>query len=147
MGESGMRVADVLGGTKTLGERPKNTDDWMALIETGLPAAAAEAIKDVVGLDDPTLAVVLGVSIRTIARARSTRDGRLDSVVSDRLYRLARLVAIARVVLEHDDKAVHWLTHPQPGLGDRRPIDLAKSEPGAREIENLLLRIEHGVYS
>ena len=68
-------------------------------------------------------------------------------MVSDRLYRPARLVAIARVVLEHDDKAVYWLTHEQPGLGDRRPIDLAKSEPGAREIENLLLRIEHGVYS
>ncbi|HEY0942713.1 MAG TPA: antitoxin Xre/MbcA/ParS toxin-binding domain-containing protein [Steroidobacter sp.] len=146
MTESGQRVAEVLGGSKILGQRPHNTDDWMSLIETGLPAAAAEALKEVVGLDDPSLATTLGVSIRTLARARAAQ-GRLDSVVSDRLYRLARLVAIARVVLEHDDKAVHWLTHPQPGLGGRRPIDLAKSEPGAREIENLLLRIEHGVYS
>lgn len=146
MSEAGQRVAEVLGGARVLGRRPKNTDDWMTLIETGLPTAAAEAIKNVVGLDDPSLAVTLGVSIRTLARARASQ-GRLDSVVSDRLYRLARLVAIARVVLEHDDKAVHWLTHPQPGLGDRRPIDLARSEPGAREIENLLLRIEYGVYS
>lgn len=146
MTESGQRVAEVLGGARVLGNRPKNTDEWMTLIETGLPTAAAEALKDVVGLDDPSLAVTLGVSIRTLARARAIQ-GRLDSVASDRLYRLARLVAIARVVLEHDDKAVHWLTHPQPGLGGRRPIDLAKSEPGAREIENLLLRIEHGVYS
>jgi putative toxin-antitoxin system antitoxin component (TIGR02293 family) len=146
MTESGQRVAEVLGGTKVLGNRPKNTDEWMTMIETGLPTAAVEALKEVVGLDDPSLAVTLGVSIRTLARVRAS-EGRLDSVVSDRLYRLARLVAIARVVLEHDDKAVHWLTHEQPGLGDRRPIDLAKSEPGAREIENLLLRIEHGVYS
>jgi putative toxin-antitoxin system antitoxin component (TIGR02293 family) len=146
MTESLPRVAEVLGGTRVLGEHPKNTDAWMTLIETGLPAAAAEALKDVVGLDDPSLAVTLGVSIRTLARIRAIQ-GRLDSVVSDRLYRLARLVAIARVVLEHDDTAVHWLTHSQPGLGDRRPIDLARSEPGAREVENLLLRIEHGVYS
>lgn len=146
MTDSAQRVADVLGGTKVLGGRLKNTDDWMTMIETGLPTAAVEALKDVVGLDDPSLAVTLGVSIRTLARARAS-DARFDSVVSDRLYRLARLVAIARVVLEHDDKAVYWLTHPQPGLANRRPIDLARSEPGAREIENLLLRIEHGVYS
>ncbi|WP_157995117.1 type II RES/Xre toxin-antitoxin system antitoxin [Peristeroidobacter soli] len=146
MTESVPRVAEVLGGVSVLGEQPKNTDAWMTMIETGLPAAAAEALKEVVGLDDPSLAVALGVSIRTLARTRAVR-GRLDSVVSDRLYRLARLVAIARVVLEHDDQAVYWLTHPQPGLGDRRPIDFARSEPGAREVENLLLRIEHGVYS
>ena len=146
MTESVPRVAEVLGGVRVLGEQPKNADAWMTMIETGLPAAAAEALKDVVGLDDPSLAVTLGVSIRTLARARAVQ-GRLDSVVSDRLYRLARLVAIARVVLEHDDTAVYWLTHSQPGLGDRRPIDLARSEPGAREVENLLLRIEHGVYS
>lgn len=146
MTDSAHQVAEVLGGTKVLGSRLKNTDDWMAMIETGLPPAAVEALKEVVGLDDPSLAVTLGVSIRTLARVRAS-EGRLDSVVSDRLYRLARLVAIARVVLEHDDKAVYWLTHPQPGLGNRRPIDLARSEPGAREIENLLLRIEHGVYS
>jgi putative toxin-antitoxin system antitoxin component (TIGR02293 family) len=146
MTESVSRVAEVLGGARVLGKQPKNMDAWMTLIETGLPAAAAEALKDVVGLDDPSLAVTLGTSIRTLARARAVQ-GRLDSVVSDRLYRLARLVAIARVVLEHDDRAVYWLTHPQPGLGDRRPIDLARSEPGAREVENLLLRIEHGVYS
>lgn len=144
--ESAQRVAEVLGGARVLGHRPRNTDDWMTLIETGLPTAAAEALKEVVGLDDPSLAVTLGVSIRTLARARASQ-GRLDSVVSDRLYRLARLVAIARIVMEYDDRAVHWLTHPQPGLGGRRPIDLAKSDPGAREIENLLLRIEHGVYS
>jgi putative toxin-antitoxin system antitoxin component (TIGR02293 family) len=146
MTESVSRVAEVLGGARVLGKQPKNMDAWMTLIETGLPAAAAEALKDVVGLDDPSLAITLGTSIRTLARARAVQ-GRLDSVVSDRLYRLARLVAIARVVLEHDDRAVYWLTHPQPGLGDRRPIDLARSEPGAREVENLLLRIEHGVYS
>lgn len=61
--------------------------------------------------------------------------------VGDRLYRLARLV------LEDDDKALGWLASPQPGLGGRRPADLAHTETGMREIENLLLRIEHGAYS
>ena len=139
-------VAEILGGARVLGSRMKSSEDWMDIIEAGLPAAAMEALKERVGLDDPSMATTLGISIRTLARVRASQ-GLLDSVVSDRLYRLARLVAIARVVLEYDDRAVQWLTQSQPGLGNRRPIDMAKSEPGAREVENLLMRIEHGVYS
>lgn len=61
--------------------------------------------------------------------------------------RLVRLAALAHEVLEHDENAEHWLIHAQPGLGNRRPVDVARSEPGSREVERLLLRIEHGVYS
>jgi putative toxin-antitoxin system antitoxin component (TIGR02293 family) len=146
MATAAEHVADVLGGSRVLGSRAKNTDDWMRLIESGLPAEAAEVLKERIGLDDPSVAATLGISIRTLARARASH-ARFDAVVSDRLYRLARLVAIARAVLEHDDRAVQWLTQPQPGLGNRRPIDVARNEPGAREVENLLIRIEHGVYS
>jgi putative toxin-antitoxin system antitoxin component (TIGR02293 family) len=67
--------------------------------------------------------------------------------MSDAESRLMRIAALAREVLEHDEKAEHWLTHSQPSLDQRRPIDLARSERGAREVEILLLRIEHGVYS
>jgi uncharacterized protein (DUF2384 family) len=34
-----------------------------------------------------------------------------------------------------------------PALGWRTPIDFAQTEPGAREVENLIGRIEHGVFS
>ncbi|HEY5755503.1 MAG TPA: MbcA/ParS/Xre antitoxin family protein [Steroidobacter sp.] len=60
---------------------------------------------------------------------------------------LARLIELARAVLEDDDKAADWFTNSQCGLGGQRPIDLACNEADAREIENLLLRIEHSVYS
>ena len=146
MATSADQVADVLGGQKVLGRRPKTMSDWMQLIETGMPAAAAEVLKEKVGLDDSSLATVLGISARTLARTRAGQL-RFDAVVSDRVYRLARLVSIAKEVLEHEDRAVQWLMQPQFGLGQHRPIDLVRSEPGAREVENLLLRIEHGVYS
>jgi putative toxin-antitoxin system antitoxin component (TIGR02293 family) len=43
--------------------------------------------------------------------------------------------------------AREWLTHKQPGLGGAVPLDFARTEIGAREVENLLGRIEYGVYS
>jgi putative toxin-antitoxin system antitoxin component (TIGR02293 family) len=37
------------------------------------------------------------------------------------------------------------LQTPQPGLADVHPVDLLKTEAGAREVEDLLERIEYGV--
>ncbi|MBC7983782.1 MAG: DUF2384 domain-containing protein [Candidatus Obscuribacterales bacterium] len=146
MAASPADVAKVLGGRKALGRTVSVTDDWIDMIAKGLPSSAIDTLKAQVGLDDQTMAAALGLSTRTLARARSGAQ-RLDSVVSDRLYRLARLVAMARWVLENDERAMHWLTQPQFGLGQRRPVDFVKSDPGAREVENLLMRIEHSVYS
>ena len=45
------------------------------------------------------------------------------------------------------DAATDWLTTAQPALGGAVPLDLAKSEVGAREVERLVGRIGHGVFS
>jgi putative toxin-antitoxin system antitoxin component (TIGR02293 family) len=45
------------------------------------------------------------------------------------------------------DAATDWLTTAQPALGGIVPLDLAKSEVGAREVERLVGRLEHGVFS
>jgi putative toxin-antitoxin system antitoxin component (TIGR02293 family) len=71
----------------------------------------------------------------------------LTPVESDRLYRLARLAALAEEVFEDLDRAREWLRQHQRGLGDRAPLDLMRTEVGAREVEDLLGRIEYGVFS
>ena len=50
-------------------------------------------------------------------------------------------------VLESMDHARQWLTSPQLGLGGSVPLEYAETEVGAREVEDLLGRIEYGVYS
>jgi uncharacterized protein (DUF2384 family) len=35
----------------------------------------------------------------------------------------------------------------QKGLGGKTPLEYADTEPGAREVEDLLGRLEHGVFS
>ena len=39
-----------------------------------------------------------------------------------------------------------WMAEPAVALGDRTPLAYARNEAGAQRIEDLLLRIEHGVY-
>ena len=59
----------------------------------------------------------------------------------------AKLLNKAIESLETEEAARNWLNSPQVGLGGVAPIDYAETEAGAQEVENLLGRIEHGVYS
>jgi putative toxin-antitoxin system antitoxin component (TIGR02293 family) len=61
--------------------------------------------------------------------------------------RFARLMGQAVEVMESEENARQWLTSPQVGLGGAVPLEYAETEVGAREVEDLLGRIEHGVYS
>ena len=63
------------------------------------------------------------------------------------MVRYQRLLKKAEDVFGDATCVREWLTHKQTGLGGAVPLDFAKSEIGAREVENLLGRIEYGVYS
>jgi putative toxin-antitoxin system antitoxin component (TIGR02293 family) len=139
-------IADVLGGKKAVGARPKTAAEWQQVIEVGLPVTSLEALKRAVAIPDNLLAALLGISEKTLSRARAGH-GRLDSVASDRLFRVARIGALAIQVLESETRAINWLKRPQIGLGGRVPLSLLTTDIGREQVEKLLLRIEHGVYT
>ena len=78
---------------------------------------------------------------------RRKNAGRLDAAESDRVVRFARLLGKAAVVMESLENGRRWLVSPQIGLGGAIPLEYAETEIGAREVEDLLGRIEYGVYS
>ena len=82
---------------------------------------------------------------RMLARRKRGRKLRPDD--SDRLLRLGRLARLAEEVLGSSDKAARWLRRPNRALGGDIPLDRLDTDPGARDVEALLLRIAHGVYS
>ncbi len=139
-------VSGVLGGQAQLRARPRSTQDWHELISRGLPVTALDAFKRYATLSDVELAQLIGVSEKTLSRARAGQD-KLDPVASDRLYRGVRLVVLAAEVLESAEAGVHWLKRPQVGLGGAIPLAMMTTDAGSAEVEKLLLRIEHGVYS
>lgn len=139
-------VEDFLGGKGALGVRRGRAADWEALIHQGMPMRAADALKRSIAIPDGQLAELLGISEKTLSRARAAQ-GRLDPVASDRLFRVARVAALAVEVLETTQAALHWLGRPQIGLGGRVPLAMLVTDAGRDQVEKLLLRIEHGVYS
>src|SRR5207244_10360328 len=97
------------------------------------------------GVSMGKLIPMLGLSKATLHRRKA--GGKLGPVESDRVVRFARLMGRAIEVLESEENARQWLTSPQFGLGGAVPLDYAETEVGAREVEDLLGRIEYGVYS
>jgi len=87
----------------------------------------------------------LAISRSTLVRRR--KSGRLDMQESDRLLRYARLYARALTVLQNEGAARDWLKQPARALSFVTPLTFAETEAGAREVEALLGRIEHGVFS
>lgn len=138
-------LVHVLGGRTAIASEPATASEWVARIQSGLPAASAFAFKEALALTNEELASVLGVSPRTLARLDA--KSHLDPVSGDRLVRSARLFAIATEVLEEAPAAARWLKSPQRALGGAVPLELAQTDVGTRAVEALLGRMEHGVYT
>lgn len=73
--------------------------------------------------------------------------GRLRPEESERVYRLAKVLAYAESVLGTREKARRWLNSPNQALGNATPFSLLETEAGADEVTHVLGRIEYGVYS
>jgi len=114
-------------------------------VRSGLPYSALEALQDALELSFKELSVVLGIPERTIARRKDEQH--LTAAESDRLYRVARTLAHAGSVLGTIEKARLWLKRPSRALGGETPLALLDTDVGTRQVEEVLLRIVHGIYS
>lgn len=117
----------------------------ISLLKAGLPVQELNALRAHLDMPLDKLVPMLGISKATLHRRKSS--GRLDVAESDRVVRYARLLGRAAVVMESLENGRRWLTSPQVGLGGETPLSFAQTEVGAREVEDLLGRIEYGVYS
>lgn len=176
MSEVEKEVINFLGGERLLGKSIHNTFDLVDLIQEGFPTLALFYVKECLGVTDHDLALILGISEKTLHRYRNSvfhdsfnrhthsdedvqtyfkkltknrkiLESRLNSVTSDRLYRFAKIYSMAVDVFGGLDEAQKWLRSPQIGLNGRIPLELIATEAGAQEVKDLLGRIEYGVFS
>jgi putative toxin-antitoxin system antitoxin component (TIGR02293 family) len=79
---------------------------------------------------------------------RRKKAGRLSADESERLYRLAAAFRRAVELFGGNVAAARaWFTRPCRGLGGVTPLEMTKTEVGAREVGDLIGRLEHGVFT
>jgi putative toxin-antitoxin system antitoxin component (TIGR02293 family) len=129
-----------------LGIRRVEWPELLDMIEAGLPFNVFEQLRESTGLPADDIATWLQFAPRTLTRRKL--QGRFGPDESDRILRAARVLGRALELFEGDrDAAVEWLTTPQLALGGVPPLDVARTDVGTREVENLIGRLEHGVFS
>ena len=135
-------VIELLGGEAVFGRALQTENDLRLAIREGFPQSVVEEVMRSAGLTLAELATTLDLSPRSLQRRR--QQGRLARYESDRLYRLARLIALAKRYIGDDKTAGRWLKRPNRALGGSAPLSLIDTELGAREVENVLGRIAYG---
>lgn len=106
-------------------------------VRGGLRVEQADEVRGSLGLSKEAMERLLGSSARTVQRRRE-RGEALSPSESDRLWRLLFVRERAREAFGSDESATLWLTNPHPLLGGETPVDRLDTEPGLREVEDML---------
>jgi putative toxin-antitoxin system antitoxin component (TIGR02293 family) len=136
---------DPEGASSILRLRASSMAELRDAVRSGLPFSSFVALTTQLEISPQRFAAVFGIPPRTLARRKEARH--LNPQESDRLYRVARAASQAVEVLGSIDKARVWLKTPNRALGCEMPLDLLDTEIGARQVEEVLLRLNYGIFS
>ena len=139
---------ELLGGSRVLSHTPKNLLDVHHWVSNGIPSISISHLADAVApLSFLALSEALGVSLRTLHRKKRDQGDTLSVSQGGRTFKFAEVVAKATVVLGSREAAIKCLTSPAVGLDQQQPVDLLATPIGTQLVEELLGRIESGVYA
>jgi putative toxin-antitoxin system antitoxin component (TIGR02293 family) len=135
------RVFRKLGGHRALGTDVSSEADLARLVDRGIRLAVLGHIEKA-GFSKQEIENLI-IPARTLRHRRTKREP-LSLEESDRLVRLARIQALAEDVFGDVDKANRWLREKLGVLDGKSPLEVARTETGARLIEQVLAKIDWG---
>lgn len=112
-------------------------------IQEGLSFDEVEEAATASGVAVTDLATFGTITPRTLSHSR--RIGRFSPVESDRVWRFLRVWNHATATFGSVGKARAWMTRPTRVLGGRPPAELLDTDEGARLVDEILGRVEHGI--
>jgi putative toxin-antitoxin system antitoxin component (TIGR02293 family) len=136
-------IVAALGGRKVFGSEVDDPKALLMRIRQGLPYASFQHVAHELQATLSEIGKALDIPTRTRVRRKSGQ--RFDPAESDRLVRLARILATAGDVFGSSGKAALWLRRPNRALGGEVPLNLLDTEVGEQLVEDVLGRLEYGV--
>jgi putative toxin-antitoxin system antitoxin component (TIGR02293 family) len=146
MARGRLRGAKGRPGGRTLGMEADDSLQIVRQVRAGFPFSRLAKFQKSTELPWETIARFVAIPQRTLTRRQS--QGRLLPDESDRIWRASTVFDLAVDLFEGDAAAARqWLLAPQAGLGGEIPLEFASTGVGAREVENLIGRLEYGVFA
>ena len=132
-----------LGGQEVMGVRTPSEGEMESLLRAGLPIAVLQLFREKWGFTVMELSAALAIPKSTLLRMVEKRQ-RMAAAESDRVYRLASILALAEEAIGDRKKAQQWLRLVNQALGNQTPMHALETEIGARRVEQVLGRIAYG---
>lgn len=126
-------------------ERLRNPFELIALAQKGVLRSKVDEVAKQFALTDRELARILNISERTLHRLRP--DARLDASTSEKLLKLVLLYQHGIEVFDTIASFNEWMKQKLRILGDKSPMEMLDTATGMEYVDNVLGRIEWGVYS
>jgi putative toxin-antitoxin system antitoxin component (TIGR02293 family) len=127
-----------------LGVHPVRSEGQvLQIVEQQLPTSTIKRLL-ALGLTRQEVDALV-IPLRTLQHRRSKRE-KLTVEESDRVLRLVRLLSQAEALYGSRERALGWLRRPSSHLNDRAPLDLTRTDTGARIVEELLVQIDEGMF-
>ncbi|SEN87998.1 putative toxin-antitoxin system antitoxin component, TIGR02293 family [bacterium A37T11] len=140
------RMEMLLGGSSAIQASIDSDFDLIALSNQGLKKASLDALIGFMGMTKKYFAEhILDISVKTLERKKS--DDTLDRHTSSHIIEVAKVVEHAFKVFEDAEKVKSWLNTPNRALNQMKPIDLFYIPTGLAMVDQVLGRMEEGVYS
>jgi putative toxin-antitoxin system antitoxin component (TIGR02293 family) len=140
-----MTYTEMLGGAAVLGANVETPLEWVGVLEGGFPTQSVDAVIEA-GVLSREEAEDLVIPRRTLSH-RKQREQHLTLEESDRLARIVRVSARAAETFGDEDNARGWLRDANGALGGATPLSLLRTGEGAVLVEQILGRIDHGIFT
>ena len=128
----------------TIYEQVHDNHAMVQRVEEGLPVMEVVQFGKQAGFTNNELAKLINIPPRTYAR-RVAGKCRLKVHEGERAARLMRVFDYAKRLFVTDENTRGWFNAKLIVLGGKTPLEYAQTEPGAREVEAVIERIEDGV--
>jgi putative toxin-antitoxin system antitoxin component (TIGR02293 family) len=122
---------------------PATEGDLLEIVERRFSPAVVQRLAQL-GLERGEIDSCV-IPSRTLQHRRSRRE-KLSLEESDRVLRVARVLAAAEAIYGDRERALAWLRRPHVRLQGRSPFSLLKTDTGSRIVEEMLVQIDEGMF-
>jgi len=120
--------------------------DLINMVAAGVTKRSIDQLASNLGISRKSMAEnILDVSVKTMER-KSAED-KVDKKTSSHAIEIARVMQHAYQVFEDEEKVKRWINRENKGLNGIKPISLFDTLTGLNLVNDILGRIEEGVYS
>ena len=134
-----------LGGNSLLGPIASEFD-LITAGQKGIAKASVDELANYLGISRKAMAEdIFDLSVKTMER-KSPKD-KMDRRTSAHALEIAKVVQHAYEVFEDEEKLKHWVNKENKALNGTKPVSLFSTLTGLNMVNDVLGRIEEGIYS